>query len=231
MITPTFTKETELLKDYKYIAGIDEVGRGPLAGPVVAAVVILDPEKIGKYRSRYKWWAPIRDSKILSSRKRGSIVQFIKDNALDYAWGMASHQEIDELNIHHAGLLAMRRAVLNLSLGPDMVLIDGRFKIYPFDFAQGTIAQRAIVDGDAKVLSIAAASILAKVYRDDLMKNFAEKFPRYGFEKHKGYDTHFHRKRLFAHGPCEIHRMSFSTVKEVIAVRFSDYLSKINLVI
>ncbi|TSA46616.1 ribonuclease HII, partial [bacterium] len=129
MITPTFTKELDLLNNYKYIAGIDEVGRGPLAGPVVSAAVILDPARIGKYRSRTKWWAGIRDSKTLSPRRRVSIFNFIKDNSLDWAVGIASHQEIDEFNIHEASLLSMRRAVENLKIVPDYILIDGKFQI------------------------------------------------------------------------------------------------------
>jgi ribonuclease HII len=233
MITPTYTKELSLLKDYRHIAGIDEVGRGPLAGPVVSAVVILNPEKVGKYRSRGKWWQGIRDSKSLSGRQRVQAQSFIKDNALDFGIGWATHLEIDELNIHYASLLSMKRAIENLKIVPEIILVDGRFQI-PFDFAhsassswprgRGRIAQEAILDGDAHVLSIAAASILAKVYRDDLMKKFAGQFSDYGFEKHKGYDTLFHRKRLLEYGPCEIHRMSFETVREIISIRFRKML-------
>ncbi len=228
MITPTYTRELHLLKDYRLIAGIDEVGRGPLAGPVVSAVVILDPEKVGKYRSKTKWWQGVRDSKTLSPRRRGSIVYFIKANAYDFAIGLATHQEIDELNIHYASLLSMRRAIESLKTVPDIVLIDGKFEI-PFPSLEGRgwgrvegINQCAIVDGDAHILSIAAASILAKVYRDGLMKNYSKQFPQYGFEKHKGYDTAFHRSRLLEHGPCEIHRMSFETVKKAINKKFKS---------
>ena len=244
MITPTYTTETKLLKDFRLIAGIDEVGRGPLAGPVVSAVVIFDPDKIGRYRSKNKWWSGIRDSKILSPRKRGSIAEFIKDNAIDFAIGIATHLEIDELNIHNASLLSMKRAIENLKIIPDMVLVDGRFKIplpnprqkgegnspYPSSPLSGGgevggILQEVIIDGDAHVLSIAAASILAKVFRDDLMRKYAEVFCDYGFEKHKGYDTALHRIKLVKHGPCAIHRMSFETVKDAITKRFEKMIA------
>ena len=161
MLTPTYTHELKLLKDYQYIAGIDEVGRGPLAGPVVAAVVILNPAKVGRYRSKTKWWAGVRDSKTLSPRKRGTLVDFIKENSYDFGIGQATHAEIDELNIHYASLLAMRRAVENLKLSPEILLIDGRFK--PFGAGPGTIAQQAIIDGDVNVLSIAKFSAIFSV--------------------------------------------------------------------
>ena len=232
MLTPTYTQELKLLKDYQYIAGIDEVGRGPLAGPVVAAVVILNPEKVGNYRSKTKWWVGVRDSKALSQKKREALVDFVKQNSYDFGIGSATHREIDELNIHQASLLAMRRAVENLKIVPDILLIDGRFTIVPFEFdhsasgsrpkGRGIIAQRAIIDGDAKILSIAAASILAKVWRDALMQKFSQKFPPYGFAKHKGYDTRFHRKKLLLHGPCAIHRMTFATVRSIMNRRFEE---------
>ncbi len=220
MLTPTYTTETRLLKEFRLIAGIDEVGRAPLAGPVVSAVVILKPEKVGRYRSKTKWWVGVRDSKTLTSRQRTALVQFIKNNAYDFGIGAASHQEIDELNIHHATFLAMRRAVDNLQVAPHLVLIDGQFTIPDLE-----IPQQAIIDGDAQVLSIAAASILAKVYRDDLMKKYSAAFPEFGFAQHKGYDTAFHRNQLRRHGPCEIHRMSFSTVRDIMNERFSSLLS------
>ena len=216
MLTPTYTHELKLLKDYQYIAGIDEVGRGPLAGPVGAAVVILNPAKVGRYRSKTKWWAGVRDSKTLSPRKRGTLVDFIKENSYDFGIGQATHAEIDELNIHYASLLAMKRAVENLKISPDILLMDGKFEIPHSKFHI-----RTIVDGDANVLSIAVASILAKVWRDDLMQKFSQKFPPYGFAKHKGYDTAFHRKKLLFHGPCEIHRMTFETVRSIMNERFA----------
>lgn len=216
---PTYTLELKFLGSLKFIAGVDEVGLGPLAGPVVSAAVILNPQKIGKYRSKHKWWQGIRDSKVLSPGKREAFVKFIKQNALDFGIGQASAREIDELNIHNAAFLAMRRAVDNLKLEPELLLVDGRFTIPNL-----LMAQQARVDGDAQVLSIAAASILAKVYRDNLMSKYAKNFPQFGFEKHKGYDTAFHRKKLFRYGPCEIHRMSFETVKNAISERFKKML-------
>ena len=215
MLTPTYTKELELLEDYRFISGIDEVGRGPLAGPVVAAAVILNPATVGRYRSKTKWWAHVRDSKTLSAAKRRALVDYVRENAYDVGIGIATHQEIDELNIHEASLLSMRRAVENLRITPDILLVDGKFPVPHSKFHIQTI-----IDGDAHVLSIAAASILAKVFRDDLMMEAAQEIPNYGFEKHKGYDTAFHRNKLWQLGPCEIHRMSFATVKEIVNQRF-----------
>ena len=217
MITPTYTRELKLLENYQLIAGIDEVGRGPLAGPVVSAAVILDPDKIGKYRSKTKWWKFVADSKTVPQPKREALAEFIKENCLDFAIGEATHREIDELNIHYASLLSMKRAVENLKIEPDIVLIDGVFKIPHSKFTIETI-----VDGDAHVLSIAAASIIAKVYRDDLMKKYAQQFPEFGFEKHKGYNTDFHRKALVSHGACPIHRMTFPTMQSIISKRFKN---------
>lgn len=222
MITPTYIKELQLLENHRLIAGIDEVGRGPLAGPVISAVVILDPDRVGRYRSKTKWWLGVRDSKTVSEQKREELVEFIHDHCLDFAVGSASHKEIDELNIHHASLLSMKRAVENLKVAPDMVLVDGRFAI-PFDFAQGIIQQQSIINGDAHVLSIAAASILAKVFRDDLMRTYDRDFPQYGFADHKGYNTPFHRRALAALGPCEIHRMTFPAVQKILGTRFENF--------
>lgn len=215
MITPTFTTERRLRARYQRIAGVDEVGRAPLAGPVVAAAVMFDPAKIGAYRSKHKWWTGIRDSKTLSASRRAALVDFIKENAYAFGIGQASHAEIDELHIHYASLLAMRRALEQMKLSADLVLVDGLYLIPSI-----AIEQQAIVDGDARVLSIAAASILAKVHRDELMRNYGEAFPVYGFAAHKGYDTDFHRKALRQNGPCEIHRMSFSTVRDIMNERF-----------
>ena len=209
------------MNDYKLIAGIDEVGRGPLAGPVVSAVVILNPDKIGKYRSKTKWWTDIRDSKTVLQPKREALADFIKKNCLDFAIGEASHREIDELNIHYASLLSMKRAIENLRLAPEMILIDGRFQISGI-----SIKQQAIVDGDARVLSIAAASIIAKVYRDDLMKKYDEQYSVFGFAKHKGYNTKFHRNSLIEHGPCAIHRMTFPALQSIITRRFANLIIK-----
>jgi ribonuclease HII len=215
MLTPTYSKELELLDSYHLIAGLDEAGRGPLAGPVVAGVVILNPATIGKNRTKRKWWYEIRDSKLLSEKKRSNLIDLIKQNSLDFSVGLATHEEIDDLNIHNASLLAMTRAVKNLKTKPEIVLIDGKSQIYKLG-----IEQEPIINGDARILSIAAASILAKTHRDDLMWEYSRQYKHFGFEKHKGYDTQFHRKRLIQHGPCEIHRMTFATVKDIMNQRF-----------
>jgi ribonuclease HII len=217
MITPTYSKELKFFKDYRFIAGLDEVGRAPLAGPVVAAAVILDPQKIGTYRSKTKWWQGLRDSKTLSAGRREELAAAIRASARDIGIGWASHNEIDELNIHYASLAAMRRALENMKIPADMLLLDGRFTMPGL-----AIQQTAIIDGDAHVLSIAAASIIAKVYRDALMTNLSKKFPEYGFAAHKGYDTSFHRNALRQYGPCEIHRMSFAPVREAMNERFRE---------
>ena len=215
MTIPTYSRERQFLSDYQLIAGVDEVGRGPLAGPVVAAAVILDPENVGHNRSKSKWWNGVRDSKTVSAEQRSDLVEFIRENALDFGIGFATHEEIDELNIHHASHLAMRRALEQMKTVPELVLIDGKFIIPGLQCAQD-----AVVDGDAKILSIACASIIAKSFRDDWMMKLAEKYPWYGFEQHKGYLTDFHRKRLLEHGPSPVHRMSFSPIKDIMNQRF-----------
>ena len=221
MITPTFTRESKLLGKYQLIAGVDEVGRGPLAGPVVSAAVILDPLRVGKYRSKSKWWAGVRDSKLVPEERREALVEFIRDHAYDFAIGICSHTEIDELNIHYASLVSMKRAVENLKLAPQVVLVDGKFTV-PFDRARAMIDQMPIVDGDAKVLSIAAASLLAKVFRDDIMKKYDQDFPQYGFARHKGYNTDFHRKAIVSYGPTKIHRMTFPAMQSIISKHFEN---------
>lgn len=215
ILTPTFILETSLLEPYCLIAGIDEVGRAPLAGPVAAAAVILDPAKIGKYRSKHKWWRGVRDSKALAPRKRVELFYLIKTYALDFGIGVANEKEIDEQNIQNATFLAMRRALANLVVKPEIILVDGNRTI-----PRVHCKQKAIIGGDAKILSIACASILAKVFRDDLMSKISLKFPEYGFAKHKGYDTEFHRKKLLEHGPCILHRLTFATVRKIMNERF-----------
>ncbi|NMB10863.1 MAG: ribonuclease HII [Firmicutes bacterium] len=186
-------------RGYEHIAGIDEVGRGPLAGPVVAAAVIFAPGI-----------APLGldDSKRLSASQRDYLYGEIQKQALAVGIGMAEPQEIDTLNIHRAALLAMRRAVMVLSPMPDFCLVDGRFTIpqLPFD-------QRAITAGDRRCDAVAAASIIAKVTRDRLMIEFDSQYPPYGFADHKGYPTTKHLQALREHGPCPLHRYSYVPVK------------------
>lgn len=193
---------------FKFIAGVDEAGRGALCGPVVAACVVI--ADYGRFRRTGKW-RQVRDSKLLSPANREELAEFLRDEADDFGIGMASHHEIDKLNIHHASLLAMRRAVKALRKKPQIIFVDGRF-IVP----EISISQKAIIDGDETNFLIAAASIIAKVHRDNLMIKLAKKFPAYGFDLHKGYATHFHRKSLKKYGPCAIHRKSFSPVKKSV---------------
>ena len=185
-----------LLKEqgYKIICGVDEAGRGPLAGPVFAAAVILPDgmEDIG-----------INDSKKLSEKKRDALFEIIKEKALAYSIASADEKEIDELNILNATFLAMIRAVEGLSIKPDMALIDGNRK------ANTGVEEMTLVKGDSKSISIAAASILAKVSRDRCLKELDEKYPEYQFSKHKGYPTKLHYELIKEHGISPVHRLSF----------------------
>ncbi len=178
----------------KLICGVDEAGRGPLAGPVCAAAVILPPnmEIPG-----------LNDSKKLSDKKRRELYPIIQEKAIAYGIGFADHKEIDKINILQATFLAMERAIRQLSVQPELALIDGnREKDFGMDV-------HTVVQGDSLSASIAAASVLAKVTRDDVMLQMAEEYPQYGFEIHKGYGTKAHYAALAQHGPCPIHRMTF----------------------
>lgn len=192
------------LKGYKYIAGVDEAGRGPLAGPVVSAAVILPKD----------FTCPgIDDSKKLSEKKRALLFPQIKDSAVAVGVGICSHIEIDRINILQASLLSMKRAVDNLSRPPDFLLIDGKFTI------DSPLDQSAVIKGDSKSVSIAAASIIAKVTRDAIMKDLHEQYPVYDFDRHKGYPTKAHKAAILTHGPCPVHRKTFKGVKEAADVR------------
>ena len=182
----------------RHIAGVDEVGVGPLAGPVVAAAVILEPHAL---------IFGINDSKKLAPRRRDEIAAKIREQAVAIGIGVSHVEEIDRLNILEASLLAMSRAVGALSVVPEHLLVDAR-TVPGVD-----MPQRGIIHGDAQSESIAAASIIAKVFRDDLMAELAVTYPGYGFEVHKGYPTRAHLERLSALGPCAIHRRSFGPVK------------------
>ena len=179
---------------FKLICGVDEAGRGPLAGPVCAAAVILPPNVN---------IPGLNDSKKLTDKKRRELMPVIKETALGYGIAFADEKEIDEINILQATYLAMKRAIDMLPEKPDMALVDGN---RAGDFG---LPVRTVVKGDSLSASIAAASILAKVTRDDLMLTLAEKYPQYGFEIHKGYGTKAHYAALTEHGPSEIHRMTF----------------------
>lgn len=179
---------------FSLICGVDEAGRGPLAGPVCAAAVILPPELV---------IPGLTDSKKLSDKKRRELFPVIQREAVAFGIGLATSEEIDEINILQATFLAMERAINALSVRPELALIDGnRAK----DFG---LPVKTVVRGDSLSASIAAASILAKVTRDDLMLEYAEAYPNYGFETHKGYGTQAHYAALEAYGPCPIHRTAF----------------------
>ena len=184
---------------YAHICGTDEAGRGPLAGPVYAAAVILPPalEIPG-----------LDDSKKLTEKKRGALFDVIREKALSYSIAFCTHEEIDEINILAASMLAMRRAVEGLTLAPDLVLADGNRDPEP-TWHGARIESRAIIKGDALCRSIAAASILAKVSRDRYMLEMDKLYPEYGFAGHKGYPTRAHYAALAEFGPCPIHRRSF----------------------
>jgi ribonuclease HII len=183
------------------VAGVDEAGRGPLAGPVVAAAVILSPGRriVG-----------LRDSKVLTALRRDLLYDRIREHALCCGIGIATVEEIDRLNILQATMLAMQRAVRALRLTPHKVLVDGnRLPVLP-------MPADAIVDGDAKVRAISAASILAKVSRDRLCVELHERHPHYGFDVHKGYPTAAHLRALREHGACPAHRRSFAPVRDAL---------------
>ncbi len=185
----------------KPVAGVDEAGRGPLAGDVYAAAVILPPE----------FDLPgLDDSKKLSAKRRETLFIAIKKQALSYCIATASVAEIDSINILHASLLAMRRAVDGLKIIPQLVLVDGN-RLPPWNYTA-----RAIVGGDAQVAAIAAASILAKVSRDAAMQTLHEQYPDYGLDRHKGYPTKLHLECLRAFGPTPIHRRSFGPVRKLL---------------
>jgi ribonuclease HII len=186
------------------VCGVDEAGRGPLAGPVYAAAVILDPAR--RIRG-------LDDSKRLAEPVRLELAGRIRERALAWAVASATVAEIDALNILQAALLAMRRAVDALAVAPTLVLVDG------LHCPAVAIASRAIVEGDAKVKAISAASILAKTARDAAMVQLGERYPQYGFERHKGYPTPEHLELLARLGPCEAYRRSFAPVRAALAAK------------
>ena len=187
------------LKGYKSICGVDEAGRGPLAGPVCAAAVILPSDTIID---------GVNDSKKLSEKKREVLFDVIKETAVSYCIAYASVEEIESINILNATMLAMKRAVEGLDVKADYAMIDGN------KMPQLDIDGETIVKGDAKSMSIACASILAKVSRDRLLYEYAKEYPQYKFDKHKGYGTAAHIEAILEYGPCPYHRMSF--LKKII---------------
>ena len=186
---------------FRNISGVDEAGRGPLAGPVVAAAVIFSPNID---------IVDLDDSKKLSPKKREELFPEIQERATAYGVAVIGHKIIDEINILQAARLAMKQAVDQLNPIPDLLLIDGNQKI------ESSIDQWAIVKGDSKSLSIAAASVLAKVTRDRIMEDYHKLYPQYAFNRHKGYGTKLHRTLIQEYGPCPIHRTKFKGVSEYI---------------
>jgi len=200
---PNFREEKKLYKKgYKLIAGVDEVGRGPLAGPVIACAVTFPEFLISNFK-----FLNIKDSKQLSAKQREKIYEALRQNpGVQWGIGRVSEKVIDKINIFEATKIAMQRAVKNLEkkqAGIDFLIIDGNFGI------KCPISQKSIIRADQKVLSVAAASIIAKVFRDRMMLNYHKKYPQYCFEKHKGYPTQQHRQLIKQHGFCHLHRRTF----------------------
>ncbi len=197
---PTKKYENKLLKQgYKFIAGLDEAGRGSWAGPLVSGAVIFHPEIKVKIKN-------IKDSKLLSAQKREKMFLYITKNCLAWSVGIVSSQEIDNLGIIPANRLSFERAVKKLNIQPDYLLIDGLRNL------ESLICNEFVVKGDEKILSIASASIIAKVVRDQILNTFNKFYPEYYFHKHKGYGTKEHLNILKKIGPCEMHRFSFKPV-------------------
>ena len=233
---PNLSEEKKLWKKgYKRVACLDESGRGPLAGPVIAAAVLINPKfktlnskqfqnSKFKYSKRFGIWdfghlnlfmisdlgfriSRLRDSKKLSPKQREELYKLItKSPAIEWGIGRVSEKVIDRINILEATKLAMKRALEKLEEKPDFLILDGNFKI------NLNIPQKSIVKADEKVFSCVAASIIAKVTRDKIMRRYQKKYPQYGFEKHKGYPTKLHRRRLRRYGLCKIHRKTFKPV-------------------
>jgi len=194
------------LKEGRIEAGCDEAGRGCLAGPVFAAAVILPADFENEL---------LNDSKKLTEKQRYSLRPIIENQALAFAVGIADHQEIDRINILNASFLAMHRAIDQLIIRPEHLLIDGnRFKAYP------QISHTCIIKGDGKYLSIAAASVLAKTYRDDFMNTIHQQFPEYGWSKNKGYPTLYHRTKVQEIGISSFHRKSFANQGDQLIIEF-----------
>ncbi|MFM7231909.1 MAG: ribonuclease HII [bacterium] len=196
------SEEARIAGSRATVAGVDEAGRGPLAGPVVAAAVVLDPTRD---------WDGLDDSKQLTAARRDAQFARVLEGARAFAWSVVGPRTIDRLNIRVATHTAMARAVGRLALVPELVLVDGHETV-----AAIAHPQEAVVGGDGRCLSIAAASIVAKVIRDRLMERFDPEWPQYGFARHKGYGTPDHMQAIHAHGPCPLHRRSFAPVSTML---------------
>jgi ribonuclease HII len=190
-------------KGFPLLAGVDEAGRGPWAGPVVAAAVILSPGRVFK---------GLNDSKQVDPQNRERLFDLIRQESLFFSVSVVDAALVDELNILRATFMAMRQALHQLSAAPDLALVDGNHRIPDLPFAQ-----EAVVKGDGKSASVAAASILAKVTRDRLMQEAHQKYPHYDFQNNKGYGTPLHREALQRHGPCALHRRTYAPVREAMS--------------
>jgi ribonuclease HII len=230
---PNFNEEEKLRrKGYKRVVGIDEVGRGPLAGPVVAAAVIIKPAKLRIKNEKFKTTLKeIKDSKKLTPKKREEIYKILTENpVIELGIGRISEKVIDKINILEATKLAIKKAIDNLKVKNqkskvkiDSLIIDGNFKI------DLPITQKSIIKADQRVFSCSAASIIAKVTRDRIMIRYHKRYSQYGFDKHKGYGTKLHRRMLKKYGPCKIHRKSFKPVLkyQISKTKNKKYKSKI----
>ena len=224
MIFPNFKTELELYNSgYCFVAGCDEVGVGPLAGPVVAAACILDPGAIGKQRGKNKWYYRVRDSKTTDEKERARLLPEIMEHCIAFGIGKCSPEQIDSLNIHHATLLAMKIAFEDLAQKLAVVpkpaevavkdsiylILDGRFTIKDLQCDNFRLDQRAMINADQNVLSVSAASIIAKEHRDAILRKMDFEFPGYGFSRHKGYNTKEHKQAIQRLGITVHHRKSF----------------------
>lgn len=195
-------------KGLSRVCGLDEVGRGPLAGPVVACALVFDFSHKDFNLVKKK---EFRDSKLFSPKQREKLFDFLTHcEAVKYGVSSVGEKAIDELNILQASQLAMRQALQQLSVLPELLLIDGRETLgnYPCN-------QKAVIKGDEKIASVAAASVIAKVLRDQKMREYHALYPQYGFDRHKGYGTRQHLAAIFKHGPCPVHRLSFAPLKHL----------------
>ncbi len=202
---PNFREEKKLRrKGYRVVAGLDESGRGPLAASVVAAAVVIN----SSFKFQVLGLEDLKDSKKLTPKKREEFYKILTNHPqIKWGIGRVSEKVIDKINILEATKLAMIKAIKKLKRKPKFLIIDGNFKL------NLPIPQKSIIKADEKVFSCAAASIIAKVYRDRIMRRYHKKYPQYGFDRHKGYPTWQHRKMLKKHGPCKIHRKTFRPVK------------------
>ena len=210
--SPTFVQEQALWRrGFQRIAGIDEAGRGALAGPVVAAAVVVNPETV-----QAEVWTQVNDSKQLTAKEREILEVEIRKTALCWAVGAVDAATIDRIGIASATRQAMIQAINGLVQRPDHLLIDW------VRLSEVAIPQLSLIKADAQIVSVAAASILAKVQRDRLMREFASHFPHYGFANHKGYGAAVHLKAIKTHGPCAIHRYSFAPIAQPKLIKVRD---------